>query len=288
VSIRPLSHVDLQAILAHLDHHDQDESLLTGPGRRLRAPGEPVVAVRVRSSVGRPGASAQGEYRRRRASERAAWRRGLPWRAAAVLAAAATAGLLAAQVAPNLTSLAVVLAVAGLGWRLRFRASPETLTWQRGAKGERRTARLLASLERHGWAVLHDLAIPGSAANIDHLAIGPGGILVIDSKQYRGRLRLDDYGMLWHGRHLLVSTLRKVRWGADQADEVLGIADLQIPAIVAVHGASVPWGRVHADGATVVPARRVPELLQALPPILDPQRVAWLADRARLRFRTAA
>jgi hypothetical protein len=50
-------------------------------------------------------------------------------------------------------------------------------------------------------------------------------VLVIDSKQYRGRLCLDGYGMLWHGRHLLVSTLRKVRWAADQADEVLGIAD---------------------------------------------------------------
>jgi hypothetical protein len=113
-------------------------------------------------------------------------------------------------------------------------------------------------------------------------------VLAIDSKQYRGRLQLDRYGMLWHGRHLLVSTLRKTRWEADQADEVLGIADLQVSTIVAVHGASVPWDRVHADGATVVPARQLPDLLQALPPILGPERVAWLADRARLRFRAAA
>ncbi|HET7518006.1 MAG TPA: nuclease-related domain-containing protein, partial [Actinomycetes bacterium] len=48
-----------------------------------------------------------------------------------------------------------------------FRSSPDTVAWRRGAAGERRTARLLAPLERHGWAVLHDLAIPGSAANID-------------------------------------------------------------------------------------------------------------------------
>jgi hypothetical protein len=61
----------------------------------------------------------------------------------------------------------VVLAAAGLGWQLRFRPSPETRVWRRGATGERHTARLLAPLERHGWAVLHDLAIPGSAANID-------------------------------------------------------------------------------------------------------------------------
>jgi hypothetical protein len=289
VSIRPLSHADLQALLAHLHRHGQPHddtgNHLAGPPL---TPAGPVVALRVRASVGHPGASAQGNYRRRRATEHASWMHGLPWRVGAIVAAGAAAGLLAAQVIPNLASLLAVVAAAGLAWLLRFRVSADTLAWRRGAAGERRTARLLAPLERHGWAVLHDLAIPGSAANIDHLVIGAGGVLVIDSKQYRGRLRLDAYGMLWHGRHLLVSTLRKTRWTADRADEVLGIADLQIPAIVAVHGASVPWGRVHTDGATVVPARRVPDLLQALPPILGPERVAWLADRARLRFRTAA
>jgi hypothetical protein len=247
-----------------------------------------VVAVRVRASVGRPGASARAEYRRRRAAERAAWSRGLPWRAAAVLVAGAAAGLLAAQLASQLAPLAGVVVAVGLGWQLRFRPSPDARAWRRGANGERRTARLLAPLERHGWAVLHDLAIPGTAANIDHLVIGPGGVVVIDSKQYRGRLRLDSSGMLWHGRHLLVPALRRTRWEADQADEVLGIADVDVTAIVAVQGASVPWGQVPADGATVVPARRVPDLLYALPPILGPERVAWLADRARVRFKSAA
>jgi hypothetical protein len=118
--------------------------------------------------------------------------------------------------------------------------------------------------------------------------IGPGGVVVIDTKQYRGRLRLDADGLLWHGRQLLVATLRKVRWAADQADEILGVAEVQVVAIMAVHGAKVPWGRLTADGVIVAPARRVPDLLQALPAILGPERVAWLADRARLRFHAAA
>ena len=58
--------------------------------------------------------------------------------------------------------------------------------------------------------------------------IGPGGVLAIDSKQYRGRLQLDPSGLLWHGRHLLTMTLRAARWEADQADEVLGVADVQV------------------------------------------------------------
>jgi hypothetical protein len=291
VSIRPLRHGDLQALLAHLHHHeqhDEDQGLVAGSGERRPATGGPVVAVRVRASVGRPGASAQHEYRRRRAVERARWTRGLPWRAGAVLAIGVAVGLLAAQLAPDLAGLLAVAAAAGLGWQLRFRVSPDTQAWRRGTAGERRTARLLAPLERRGWAVLHDLAIPGTQANIDHLVIGPGGVIVIDSKRYRGRLRLDRHGMVWHGRQLLVSALRKVLWAADQADEVLGLAEVQVAAVVAVHGASVPWGVLQADGVTIVPARRLPNLLQALPPILGPERVAWLADRARLRFRAAA
>ena len=205
-----------------------------------------------------------------------------------MVAAGVAAWLVAVRVAPNLAAPAGVTVAAGLGWRLRFRPSPDTVAWRRGAAGERRTARLLVPLKRRGWAVLHDLAIPGTQANIDHLVIGPAGVLAIDSKQYRGRLRLDSYGMLWHGRHLLVSTLRKTRWEADQVDEAIGIADLQVPGIVAVHGASVPAGRVYTDGVTVVPARRLPDLLVALPPVLGPERVAWLADRARLRLRPAA
>jgi hypothetical protein len=228
VLIRPLSHADLPALLAHLQYHD----LPPGP-----APGRPVVAVRVRASVGRPGASAAAEYRRRRATERAAWRATVPWRVAAVLAVGMATGLLAATLLPGRGGLAGMVAAAGLAWLLRFR---------------------------------------------------PGGVVVIDSKQYQGRLQLDPDGLLWHGRHLLVSALRKVRWAADQADEVLGVADLTVAAIVAVHGSSVPWGRLEADGVTVAPARRVPDLLRALPPMLGPERVAWLADRARLRFRAAA
>jgi Nuclease-related domain len=282
MSIWPLTHADLAVLLTHLNEHGHDPGETPSSGMPA-----PILARRVRASVGRPGASAHAEYQRRRAAEWAAWRTTVAWRIAAVLAVGLAAWLLATQIVPRLAALAGVTVAAGLGWRLRFRVSPDTVAWRRGAAGERRTARLLAPLERRGWAVLHDLAIPGSQANIDHLVIGPGGVVEIDTKQYRGRLRLDPDGLLWHGRHLLVATLRKVRWAADQADEVLGVADVQVLALTAVHGANVPWGRLTADGVIVAPARQVPDLLQALPPTLGPERVAWLADRARLRFRAA-
>jgi hypothetical protein len=121
-----------------------------------------------------------------------------------------------------------------------------------------------------------------------HLAIGPGGVFVIDSKQYRGRLQLDPTGRLWHGRYPLTPPLQAVSFEADQAAVVLPDPGVAVVPIVAVHGAQVPWGKVVVDGVPVGSARRLPSMLRTLPPVLGPERVAWLADQARIRFHPAA
>jgi hypothetical protein len=280
-SVRPLGQADLQAILAHLG--DEPDQLLVGTGAD-----RPVVAVQVRASVGRPGGSAQATWQRMRAAEWATWTRSLPWRVAVLLGVAAGGGFLSSLLTPRLGLIVAALAVAAAGWGLRFRPSPDAVAWRRGAAGERRTARLLDLLERRGWVVLHDLAVPGSPANIDHLVIGPGGVFVVDSKQYRGRLRLDSSGQLWHGRYPLAPALGAVDFEADQAAQVLTDPDVVVVPIVAVHGAQVPWGKVITNGVPVVAAGRLPSMLRALPAVLGPERVAVLADQARVRFHAAA
>jgi hypothetical protein len=94
-----------------------------------------------------------------------------------VAAAGLVAGVLAGQGGLPGAGLGG-LAVAGLvGWRLRFHPSAQARAWQRGAHGERQTARLLDRLGRDGYVVFHDLALPDSPANLDHLVIGPSGVL---------------------------------------------------------------------------------------------------------------
>ena len=232
-SVRPLSQADLQAILTHLTS-DPDELLADTRADR------PVVAVRVRASVGRPGGSAQARWRQLRAAEWAVWIRTVPWRVAAILGIGAGAGLLGSLLAPRLGLIVGGLAALVAGWGLWFRPSADAVAWGRGAAGERRTARLLAPLERHGWEALHDLAVPGSRANLDHLVIGPGGVFVIDSKQYRGRLQLDPSGRLWHGRYPLAPSLQAVSFEADQAAQVLPDPGVVVLPVVAVHGAQIP------------------------------------------------
>jgi hypothetical protein len=111
---------------------------------------------------GRPGHSATGEYRRRRAADWQTWKPTITLRIAAVLTASVSVGLLTAAVATSsLAWFTGLIAAAGLASRLRFRPSVDTLAWRRGANGERRTARLLAPLERYGYQVFHDSPSPG-------------------------------------------------------------------------------------------------------------------------------
>jgi hypothetical protein len=154
-SVRPLSQADLQAILAHLTSDPDQLPAGTEADR-------PVVAVRVRATAGRPGGSAQARWRQLRAAEWAAWTRTLPWRVAVIVGIGAGGGVLGSLLAPRLGLVAAALAAAAAGWGLRFRPSPDASAWRRGAAGERRTARVLAALERQGWAVLHDLAVPAA------------------------------------------------------------------------------------------------------------------------------
>jgi hypothetical protein len=118
------------------------------PGPPLSASAESAEAV-----AGSPGRSALALYRRRRGEELAAWTRSLVWRALLVAAAGLTGSGLATQagLARTLPTVAGLAAAALVGWRLRFRPSEQARAWQRGAHGERKTARLLNRLGRDGY-----------------------------------------------------------------------------------------------------------------------------------------
>jgi hypothetical protein len=127
-SVRPLSPADLQAILAHLG--DAPDPLVAGTDAD-----RPEVAVRVRATVGRPGGSAQARWRQERAVEWAAWTRTLPWRVAVILGVGAASEVYGSLLAPRLGLVLGGLAAVVAGWGLRFRPSPNAVSWRRGAAG---------------------------------------------------------------------------------------------------------------------------------------------------------
>ena len=67
--------------------------------------------------------------------------------------------------------------------------------------GEESTTDALAALPELDWRVFHDVHWPGRRyANIDHVAVGPGGVFVIDSKAWAGDIDVTA-GALRHNGH---------------------------------------------------------------------------------------
>jgi hypothetical protein len=269
LSVRALTAEELQQFLD--THHGQPAQRLGSGWAALDPPGHPPGVPRTPAgaeppgpqpsaaagpgvgSLGRPGRSALAQYRRRRAAELAAWTRSLAWRVPLVAAACLTAAQLTLQagLARTLATLAGLAVAALVGWRLRFRPSEQARAWQRGAHGERQTARLLDRLHQDGYQVLHDLAMPDSVANVDHLVIGPSGVFVIDSKQWTGQVHQSADGLVWHDHYRLDRILAAVRWQAETLGRLLGIP---VAPLICVHGAHVQGGGLRAQGIAIVPA----------------------------------
>jgi hypothetical protein len=295
LSVRALTAEELQRFL---DAHDDQPAELLGSGwatldpsgQPLGAPWTPPAATPPApagppsGSLGSPGRSALAAYRRRRSEELAGWARTLVWRAPLVAAAGLTANVLATQVGLPWAGLVGLVAAALVGWWLRFRPSEQARSWRRGAEGERHTARLLDRLTGDGYVVFHDLAVPGSLANVDHLVIGSTGLFVIDSKQWTGSVHQSADGLAWHNHYRLDRTLERVRWQAEAVGRLLGT---RIHPLVCVHGAHVQGGGLHAQGVAIVPAHLLRSALGD-DRVLSDAEVELLATTAWTRLHPAA
>jgi hypothetical protein len=122
--------------------------------------------------------------------------------------------------------------------------------WAKGAVGEEALGARLNKLASERLVVLHDRRIPGSRANIDHIAVTPGGVFVIDAKHYSGRVERRDLGE-WFRTDLRLYVGRRdctklVLGSEDQAEVVrdavvpLGFADIPVRPVLCFLGAE--WG----------------------------------------------
>ncbi len=156
--------------------------------------------------------------------------------------------------------------------------------YERGAEGEARTAGVLASLPPE-WTTLHDLQWPGRRlANIDHVVIGPGGIFVIDSKNWSGRVELTQNVLRQNGR----SREQAVAGCADSAlavSELLGpFASSVAPVLCLVRDEPVSgWVRDVMICSTVT----LTQMLLTRPTVLTPAQLAEVWARLQLELRSA-
>lgn len=135
-------------------------------------------------------------------------------------------------------------------------------------------ARLRKLLANSGVHLLHDRHLAGyGKANIHHLAVGPGGVTVIDANAVRGDVRVETVGGLFSQREQLLKVAgcdrtRLVRCVRGQADIVRacltehGFHAVEVRcALCLADGGGLPWPRrLELDGVIVDGAKRVAKL----------------------------
>ena len=173
---------------------------------------------------------------------------------------------------------------------LKLQDAPEhEKAWATGAIGEEALAASLAKRCPDVLA-LHDRRMPRSRANIDHLAIAPSGVYVIDAKRYKGKIEVrkplfGEERLLIAGRDKakLVEGLKRQ---VDAVRTALDSAGSQVP----VHGCFCFVNPKGQSGGSAIPLLRTLSIDGI--PLYYPRRLAKRLNRAgasaptrRLRWR---
>jgi Nuclease-related domain len=162
--------------------------------------------------------------------------------------------------------------------------------WARGAVGEEAVARTLAKYCNDQVVILHDRRISGSRANIDHIAIAPSGVWVIDSKRYKGKVATQkplfgkpkltiggrDKTKLIDGLASQVATVEKVMATVAPGTPLRGVlcfVDADLPML----------GNLSFNGYLLLYPKRLAKRLNAYGP-LAPERVKAVAAELAQRF----
>ncbi|MFF3730987.1 nuclease-related domain-containing protein [Streptomyces sp. NPDC002476] len=140
---------------------------------------------------------------------------------------------------------------------LGVREAPTTpdaaVPWLKGAEGEAATQALVDVLVDEGWTVFHDLGLPRSNSNVDHILIPPSGegIILLDSKRWWASWLTASFGgRLYCGEEDRHDEAEKAVWLAGFVRDVVGIAGLPVLPALVIHGSTVAGGhlQVVVDG----------------------------------------
>ncbi len=170
-------------------------------------------------------------------------------------------------------------------WSRKLRQEAEQLQARadridQGARGERRTAEVLNPRSGDGWYVLHDLAVPDSNANIDHVVVTPAGVFVVDSKDWSGRIS-DGKDTIWVGRYPRTRELDTLEWETSKVTAVLDSAlpghRIAVRAVISLTNTAPARPVLTARGITAVAVVLLAAHLGSRPAVLQPAQVETIA-----------
>nr|WP_055701222.1 UvrD-helicase domain-containing protein [Streptomyces silaceus] len=117
--------------------------------------------------------------------------------------------------------------------------------WEAAGEGERRVAAQLLMLTERGWRLLVDRRWPGTrAANVDMLLVGPGGVFVVDVKNWRSAPEVSDGKLRGGGepRDQHAAKLLAVTKVAENAVAALGLSPVAVQPLMVFPGHRIDVG----------------------------------------------
>lgn len=135
----------------------------------------------------------------------------------------------------------------------------------RGATGEEQVGRLLEDLREDGWRVIHDASF--SHGNIDHIALGPGGLFTVETKSHPGPVRVRAI----HG-----AILRQAQEERETLERVTGE---RVEALLVFSRAWVDKPLARRRGVRVIPARMLSRYLGRRTDALTPEQIEGAHSR---------
>lgn len=153
----------------------------------------------------------------------------------------------------------------------------------KGARGEEMAAGELAHLPGE-WTVFNGLLLP-NGQDIDHVAVGPQGVFVIETKHWSGEVSIQAGQIFANGRPLDKSPVLQVRQALAAVANVLELPQDTLHGVLCFIGHPFEHGPEHADEIQVCSHLNLTEALTAGPATLAPVDIAQIVSMlGRLRI----
>ncbi|MET7639428.1 UvrD-helicase domain-containing protein [Streptomyces sp. NPDC005438] len=169
-------------------------------------------------------------------------------------------------------------------WREWRAARGRADRWERASEGERRVAAHLLWLEERGWRLLVDRRWPGTrAANVDMLLVGPGGVFVVDVKNWRAQPTVEDGHLVSAGErrdHELEKLLAVTR-ATRRCLDGLGLSPVAVQPLMAFAGRE--WD-TRLDGVRLLGERQLAPTLSREPRRLTAPLVRLITEHLEHSF----
>jgi hypothetical protein len=229
-----------------------------------------------RVAWGVAGASAQRRFDRLEQSRRDRLRT----RWVALIAPSVLGAMGGAVLAAVLDLQAIVFATLGAVLPLlKLLSTPQHIdAWRSGAAGEREVGARLDKLRRGGVLTLHDRRVPGRRTNVDHIAVAPTGVFVIDTKNVAGKVRATRDGVIVAGRRRdeMVTGVQAQIAVVRSVLEDQQLSPDAIRGVLCFTRAELPWLSPAPGGVALLNPRGLSRTLRKAGP-LDADRVGHLA-----------